>query len=281
MAITLARFNLFADHVCRAYARAYGTSAGYGIGPSGATDRAQGALYDLDAALAALGDNALVDALYTDLSNWMAGMTAVNVATHKGFLGALESLLRDLALTGVGSLDQFLTYYNYGSGGTNTALMSPWFRDVFYRWKGAYPTAYNLYYECTQGFVFQGTTHTNALRKLLQGTGQTAGDTISTNFAGGLPKLNCTVFNGASDTVTVTGTQYNPADNTRTAGKTWTATVTATGVFTLASGGGTPASANALICAVSGIVAGANITAGSIIFAEAQRPAAPRLAIPA
>jgi hypothetical protein len=224
-------------------------------------------------------DQTVITDLLEAATEYSNSLSAARIATPRRLLIKLENAIRALGLTGVTSLDTYLTYYNYGAGGTNTALQSPYFREVYYRWKGGYPTARNLYFEILQGAAFGGTTFTNGLRKLVVGTGQTPGDSISTNYAGGRPYVNCTVFNGASDTVTVTGTEYNPATGTRTAGKTWTATVAGIGTVALASGGGNAASANALLVAVSDLAAGANITAGSTIFAESWKPAS-RLAIP-
>lgn len=282
--IDVADVNLFLDHISRGYARQLGGSS-YGTGELGDTDRAAGAAADLLAAVLATADasilvgTASVPGMLTDVANWQAATSAIKHSTPRAVLNRIEKQVRALGLTGVNSLDQFLTYYNYGSGGTNTALQSPYFREIFRNWKNAYPTARNLYFEVLQGGEFDGTTFANALRSLLVGTGQTAGASISTDYAGGVPYLKVSGFAGSSDTVTVTGTQYDPATGTRTTGKTWTATVNADGNFALASGGGTPAAANALIVAVSGIVAGANITAPTLIYAEARRPSG-RLAVP-
>lgn len=284
MAIDLTDVNLFLDHISRGYARTLGGSS-YGVGAIGDTDRAQGSAVDLLAAVIATADadilvgSATVPGMLSDVSAWKASMSAKKIATPRAVLNRIEKQVRALSLTGVNSLDQFLTYYNYGSGGTNTGLQSQYFRELFYQWKNAYPTARNLYFELLQGASFGGTTFTNGLRKLLVGTGETAGDSISTDYAGGVPYLKVSGFAGTSGTVTVTGTQYDPATGTRTAGKTWTVTVTGNGNFALASGGGTPASANALICAVSGISAAGSITASTLIYAEAWKPSG-RLAVP-
>ncbi len=284
MSIALANVNLFLDHICRGYARALGGSS-YGIGESGDTDRAQGAAADLETAVMATADSSIlvgtatVPGILADVSAWKTSMSAKKVSVPRSVLNRIEKQVRALNLTGVNSLDQFLTYYNYGSGGTNTGLQSQYFRILFYQWKNAYPTARNLYFELLQGASFGGTTFTNGLRKLLVGTGETAGDSISTDYAGGVPYLKVSGFAGTSGTVTVTGTQYDPATGTRTAGKTWTATVTGNGNFALASGGGTSASANALLCAVSGISAAGSITAPTLIYAETWKPSG-RLAVP-
>jgi hypothetical protein len=282
--IALANVNLFLDHIARGYARQLGGDS-YGTGELGDADRAAGAVADLMAAVLATADasilvgTASVPGMLTDVANWQTATSAIKQSTPRAILNRIEKQVRALGLSGVNSLDQFLTYYNYGVGGTNTALQSPYFREIFRNWKNAYPTARNLYFEVLQGGEFDGTTFANALRSLLVGTGQTAGASISTDYAGGVPYLKVLNFAGASDTVTVTGTQYDPATGTRTAGKTWTATVDDNDDFALAAGGATPASANALICAGSGIVAGASITASTLIYLEARKPSG-RLAVP-
>lgn len=280
--LTVSNVNLFIDHLARAYARALGVagSTSYGIGDAAATDRAQGAAEDLLAAIIATGDVSVMagaNGLLDPATRWTTSLTAVKIARNSEIMSRLQRQVAALGLTGVATLDQYLTYYNYGAGGTNTALQSPYWRALHYEWCARYPTARNLYFLITSGSSFDGTTYLNGLRRLVVGTGQTAGGSISTDYAGGVPYVLASTITG-SGLVTVTGTEYNPATGSRTAGKTWTATVTGNGAFALASGGGTPASANALIVAVSDITAAAGITVGTII-AEARAPAG-RLAIP-
>lgn len=281
MAISATNVNLFLDHVSRIYARLLSTdnASAYGMGAVSSTNLAAGSAEDLEDAVLATADASVVNALLLASTSYKTSLSAVKIGCPKSILAKLDKALRDLALTGVSSLNTYLTYYNRGAGGTNTALQSQYFRALYYNWRGSYPTATNLYFELLQGEIFGGVTFTNALRKLVVGTGQTAGTDISTDYAGGVPYLKVSAFAGASDTVTVTGTQYDPVAGTRTTGKTWTATVAANGDIALASGGATPASANALICAVSGIVAGASITAATTIYVEAKRPTG-RLKVP-
>lgn len=284
MGITVTLLNQFLDIECRVYARLLASGQSYGIGTTTDTDKAYGAADDQVDAVIASADSDVIAALSTKAVRRRNALTAIKVSINRALLNGTEGLVRALTSpTTFASLDAYLTYYNYGSGGTNTALQSPYFRDLYSEWKnGATPTARNYYYECTAGLNFKGTTHTNALRKIVvtaSTPASTAGDTISTDYAGGIPKITVSGFAGASDTVTVTGTQYDPATGTRTAGKTWTATVSGNGTVALSSGGGTPASANALICAVSAISVGASIT-DCTIYAEAHKPTG-RLAIPA
>jgi hypothetical protein len=282
MALSTSNVNLIIDHLCRVYARALGVagSTSYGIGDAAATDRAQGSAEDLLAALVATGDTAILagsNGLLDVATRWTQSLTAVRVARNSEIMSRLQRQISALGLAGVATLDQYLTYYNYGAGGTNTALQSPYWRALHFEWCARYPTARNLYFAILSGGTFEGTTYANGLRKLIVGTGQTAGASVSTDYAGGVPHVLASGTSG-SGLVTVTGTEYNPATGTRTAGKTWTVTVNANGAFALASGGATPASANALIVAVSDITAAAGLTAGTVV-AEARAPSG-RLAVP-
>lgn len=280
MAIDYTDVNLFLDYLCQAYSRILGAS-GFGVGESGDTTRARKSAIDLDAAVIATADSSIivgtpsVPGMLQDVINWENSLSAVKVATPRAVLNRIEKLVRVLELPGVNSLDQFLTYYNGATHGPNLALQSQYFRKLFYQWKGSYPTATNLFFELTLAGVFEGTTFSNGLRQLLVGTGQTAGASITTDYAGGVPYLMVSGFAGGSDTVTVTGTEdYH---GVRTAGKTWTATVNGNGAFALSVG---TATANSLIAAVSGIVAGGSITAPTLITVESHRPSG-RLAMAA
>lgn len=280
MAIDYTDVNLFLDRMCQVYSRALGTT-GFGIGESGDSSRARKAAADLEADVLATADSSIivgtasVPGMLTDVVNWEASLSAVRIACPRAVLNRIERQVRALGLSGVNSLDQFLSYYNGAAHGPGLALQSQYFRKLFYQWKGSYPTATNLFFELTLNGVFEGTTFAHGLRQLLQGTGQTAGDSISTDYAGGVPYLLVSGFAGTSGLVTVTGTQ--DLYGTRTTGKTWTATVTGNGAFALAVG---TADANALIAAVSGIVAAGSITAPTLITVEAHRPSG-RLAMAA
>lgn len=283
MSISTANVNKFLDIVVQGYARALGSSAGYGIGASGAAYGTAAAATALRTAVLDTEDAGVVTAsMLSSLARWIGAMDAVKLILPRGVLDQVEKQIRGLTSpTTFASLDAYLSYYNYGAGGTNTALQSQYFRELYYRWKGAYPTARNLYFQLKQGESFGGVTFTNALRKevITGGVGvETAGTDISANYAGGVPYLRVSGFAGTTDTVTVTGTQYDPATGTRTATKTWTVSVTGDGTFALASGGGNAASANALICIVSAISAGSNIT-DATIYVEAWAPSG-REAIP-
>lgn len=294
MSISATNVNRFLDHICQGYARAIGSSAGFGIGTTGGTWGTEKASTDLQAQVLDTEDATVVGGLLAPVQRFVASLNPVVIACPKAVLYNMEAQIKALTSpTSFASLDAFLTYYNYGAGGTNTALQNQYFRALYRQWKGAYPTARNLYFELKQGqtfveatksgsvWTFTPTTFTNALRKevITAGVGvETAGTDISTNYAGGVPYLNVSGFAGTTDTVTVTGTQYDPATGTRTATKTWTVSVTGDETFALASGGGNAASADALICAVSAIAAGSNIT-DATIYVEAWPPTS-RQAVP-
>lgn len=281
MALTTAQLNRILDEIVRAYAVALGEagSSTYGIGTLNGTDRAADAWTDLTAYLAGVGDLALQASLGPSVTAFRARLAAKLMMAPRSVLAKLDAEIRALGIAGVSGIESYLTYYNYGSGGTNAALQSPYWRELFNGWKGGtnYPNARNLYFIMKEGTAFGGTTYANGLRKLVVGTGETAGGTVPTDYAGGVPYLKVTGLSG-SGVVTVTGTEYNPATGARVAAKTWTATVSSNGDVALASGGGSAASANALIVAVSGISAAGGISAGTII-AEAHAPSG-RVAIP-
>lgn len=266
--ITNADLNALCDELDAVWLRALGTSAsGYGVGTTGggygAAKEAQD-LYDLLTTMTVPDAITALAAAAKELRDVMNTRERVGKSMRR-VLAALETHVK--AESSSNSLDAYLTLKNTGEGTKWQTLQHHSFRDVFEAWKtGTYPAVENLYFEVLQG------AYANALRKLVVGTGETAGFAIdSAKYAGGFPKLEVSGFAGSADTVTVTGTQFDPATKTTTAGKTWTVSVTGNGTFTLAPGGATPAATDSLIVAVSSIVAGASITAGTI-YAEAHRP---------
>ena len=184
-------------------------------------------------------------------------------------LSLIESHIRAAGVDAtVTSLETYLKYLNVGSGGTWACLMPYQWRDLYYKWKNAYPAVYNVYFE-----ILQGSTYPNGLRKLVIGTGQTAGTDVDyTKYCGGFPYLNVASRTG-TDVVTVTGTAYDPVAKAISTGKTWTCTVNNTGQFVLNVG---TAPANSLIVAVTNISAGASLSAGTM-YVEAHRPTSRRL----
>ncbi len=142
------------------------------------------------------------------------------------------------------------------------ALLSPSWRFLHYAVLSSYPSAPNVFFE-----VLQGSVYANGLRKLIVGTGQTAGyDIDSTAYAGGYGRIKWTGATG-TDTVTVTG-DWRKTDGTLHVAGAGTATLSgASGTAVL-----TPPDTNALLIKVTGIVAGGSISAGTI-YAEAVKPA--------
>ena len=267
--ITAAVLNNVIDDLCAWWATILGTSAsGLGIGTStggyGAYDKGD----DLQGHIAASGDTQVILDLGRNALALREASTAARVAylLQNGVLDALDRhIKRNCGISGVTTLDQFLTYLNCTHATKWQALQHSSFRDLYNAIKGGtnYPSLNNLYFE-----VLQGATYANALRKHVVGSGNTAGfDIDQTKYCGGFPKLNVVSRTG-SDVVTVTGTEYNPATKTFTAGKTWTVTVSGTGQMSFT--GGTH-STDALIAAVSLISAGASLTA-STMYVEALRP---------
>lgn len=268
--------NLILDNLCRVYLRLLSEdgATNYGAGEPGQTYLAAGAAQDIQAAVLASTDVVLIGALLTPATQGVSAVSASRI-TQNAYRSLLNKLQRHVnQVSGTATLDQFLALQNNGVQATNGALQNPAFRAIYHSWKGVYPSARNLYFE-----ILQGATYANALRKLVVGTGETAGTSVSTDYAGGVPFLKVSGFTGSSGLVTVTGTEFNPVTGVRTTNKTWTATVTGDGDFALVSGGGSAASSNALIVAVSGISAAGSITASTTIFVEARKPSG-RLPVP-
>ena len=192
-----------------------------------------------------------------------------DTVSARDFKGLLTRIERHVQVHGgYGSLDAFLSALNPTTGTKWTGLQNWRLRDLWQLWKGAgqVPSVHNLYFE-----LLQGATYANALAKLVvSGAVFTTGSAVDTSkYAGGFGYLLVSGFAGSTDIVTVTGTQFNPATRTATAGKTWTASVTGNGSFALTAG---TADADSLIAAVSAIAAGGSISGGTI-YVEARRPA--------
>lgn len=269
--ITNADLNAFMDECIRYYLKMLGTSgSGYGMGIKNGAWGAAGAATNLDTLLLSMTDTEPIAALIDQVRELRDRTDGATVAS--GYLtppiGALQAHVVAQQITDVTDLESYLKRLNVLLGSKWGALQDPNWRDIWFNVSGGvYPEEYNLYFE-----VLQGATYPNALRKLVVGTGETAGFAIdSSKYAGGFPKLNVSGLTG-SDTVTVTGTAYDPATMAVATSKTWTASVTGNGVVALAPGGGSPAPADSLIVAAGAIAAGAGITAGTI-YVEAHRPA--------
>jgi len=161
--------------------------------------------------------------------------------------------------SGYSNLETYLTWLNIGAGVVGgsyfTALQHPGIQ-LIQNYLGANPNPLNYYY--VQPNLASYTT----------AGGYVAGTPVNqANYAGGIPTIVVSASGVTPQTVTVTGTAADPVSGTFVTGKTWTATFAAAGTYTLAPGGGNPATAGSLIAAVSGItVAGgtlANFTIGS------------------
>lgn len=253
------------DGICLGYSKLVGTSgSGYGLSEPDGTYGVADAAGDTVTAIAGFTDvNPKVDLLAT-FNQWKDSLSSLTYYGEKARPILRKLTKHALDRGGYSTFDAFLTYLNTGDATKWQALAPSNWRDIHYKALGVYPAVNNLYFE-----LLQGTTYTNGLRKLVvSGAVQTAGTDIdSTKYAGAVPYLKASGITG-SGVVTVTGTQYDPATKTTTAGKTWTATVSGNGDFALAVG---TASANSLIVAVSSISAAAGLTAGTI-YAEAHRP---------
>ncbi len=177
------------------------------------------------------------------------------------YLSALSNLCAQSGFSGVTDLNSYATYYNLSTDPKWQCLFAPDFRDLYGLWRnGNYPSAHNVYFEVLQSGQYQ-----NALRKLVIGSGQTAGYTIDdTKYAGGYARLKWSGVSG-SGTVQVTGL-WRKTDGT-------TATGTGTASVSGASGTAsvTPPYTGALILSCTNLAADAGITAGTF-YAEAARP---------
>lgn len=153
------------------------------------------------------------------------------------------------------TLDQWLAYYNYGGGGANLAIQSPYVRYIM-ECLGLSASAGNF------GFpVYSGGNHVGSQTGGVFTPGTKVVDT--TKYVGGSPRLKLYTYSSNNGAVEVTGECWDPATQSILTGKTW---VTTGGTFTAAleersliPGGATPAPANALLTkatAMSGVNAG-------------------------
>jgi hypothetical protein len=255
------------DELIYANAQMDGDGATYGIGETGDAWGAQDSIADAIAVITGSADEDVQSDLVGAFRSLATKCTASQV-TKTQFRGVLGALNRHLLREGSGNftdIESALDYLNVGTGTKWQSLMHPRWRTIWNLFKGGstYPSRHNLYFEVL------ASVYANGLRKLVVGTGQTAGQDIASSYAGGFPKLLVSGFAGTSGVVTVTGTEYNPATEVATAGKTWTATVTGDGTFTMAVG---TAATDSLILAASSISAAGSITAPTSIILEAHRP---------
>lgn len=266
--LTAANMADLIDLACKGYVQLVGTSASdMGIGESGASYGAYDSMADFATKLVTIANTDLLGDSLNACNQARDKMTATNVAKLciGPAINAIEGHIRRRSNATIGkSIEAFMTYYNTAYATKWSCLAPSQWYDLYYAWRGVRPSVQNVYFE-----VLQGSTYANGLRKLVvSGATQTAGASVdSTKYCGGFPQIVVSGITG-SGVVTVTGSQYNPATKTVTAGKTWTYTASADGTFALAPG---TADADSLIVAVSNIAVAAGITAGTI-YAEAARP---------
>ena len=284
--LTYTQLNTLGDQLCKNYMALYG-STGYGIGnASGGVVKGMADIRDIvnglndatfrDADLQALfssiavqevAKNTLKNVGATILTNWFNAISSA--CAQYGSYNNIST---------VSDIQTFMQYFNYGSGGNNLSLQAPWWRDLYYAVRSAYPDPKCVYFECLEGGSFQGTTFTNGLAKYDKATATlTDGYTIVyTNYAGGLPYIKWSGGSGSGAcTITVAGkNQDNLAVNYTLTG-TWADSnfnATNTGVAL------TPSIANSLITDVTSVTV-TGMTAGTF-YIESHRPAGRSAIVP-
>lgn len=266
---TTFELNQTIDELVSYYLRLKGTSAAaYGVGEAGDTYGCADRAADLETEIATIFTT--FDWI-RDIGHAAADLTTgtsakkMAAARLRRLFQRIEAHIRREAGSSYPTINSYLKFLNVDDSTKWQALQDFNFRDLYYQIFGTYPSAYNCYQE-----ILQGATYANALAKLTVGTGVTDGVAVdSTKYAGGIPCVKVSGFAGSSDTVTVTGDFFDPATETTETGKTATFTVSANGRFYRVAGN---AAANALIYNVTNVTAGANITAPTIIYVEAERP---------
>lgn len=182
-------------------------------------------------------------------------------STISVYLSALSNLCAQAGISGVTDLNSFATYYNITHTTKWQCLFAPDFRELYGLWRnGTYPSPHNVYFE-----VLQGATFTNGLRRLIVGTGETAGYAIDESaYAGGYAQVKWSGASG-SGTVSVQGL-WRKTDGTTAVG---TGTASVSGASGTASV--TPPFTGALILTCTSLTVTSGITAGTF-YAEAVRP---------
>ena len=264
-AITYVTMVALLDKTAAAWIAGLGTDAStYGTGTIGATARAYGKAGDVQDLIIATADPDQIEALIPGANALVAGVDAYASLGRaaQAWMSGLDQVSRRAAISGVQTLYQFLSYYNTGAGGPWLALAPQEFGELYYGARNQRLTAANVYRE-----VLQGSTYSNGLRKLIVGTGQTAGQDIDSSLhAGGFGQIKWSGATG-SGVVTVTGTWRTVAG----------VIVTGHGTASLSGSSGTatltpPSTATGgLLVTVTAIAAAAGVTAGTI-YAEATKP---------
>ena len=280
MAVTIINdtaFTEYLDGIVRIYQRAMGgVATDYGIGVSGGSYGAANHVADVinavsDAIVDASTPSDGIDAVAALGSTAQGLKTSVDITAFVKLaladpVSSLQSHVASAQIAGAATIDSFLTLRNTGEAGKWKILMPPAFGDLWTRLFGETISVNNLWFEITQG-----STYTNALGKLVVGTGFTAGTSVdTTKYAGGFPFIVASGLTGTG-TVTVTGTAYDPATRTTSTGKTWTFALTTNGTFELVPGGSNAAPTDSLIVACSGVAVTGGISAGTL-YVESHRP---------
>lgn len=223
-----------------------------------------------DSALQAILDP-LVQTFTADSSSSLGTIATLSRDFSSLFAGLDRAARNSAPLSAtITSFDTLMSWLNYGNGSSYWQCLAhmDWAK-FYYAVKGIYPSGLNVYFDCRQGGSYAGTTFTNALGKLVVGTGFTAGYIIpnashtpaAIGYAGGLAYANVTAITG-SGLLTVNGLDQNGN------AETWTATISAIANVLL-----TPSThAYSCITQVTGMSATAGVTAGTISI-EAHAPA--------
>jgi hypothetical protein len=228
------------------------------------------AVADLENYCTGLGDLETIAVFAPAVVN-LRGATSINTVLANTFSDLFSRINNIIAQMGIGSgvnnLESYLSYHNYGAGGTNLVIQSPAIRRIQEALgvtvnKGNYTFVHGAYWD---QFL--------AMRTFAALTAGTPVD--QTKYSGGFGYLFSKVYAStiASGAITVTGTQWNPADQTFSTGKTWVSSgaLTGTGIIAdLIPGGGSPASTNARLVDISAIT---GVTAGNTIYAGVAQDA--------
>lgn len=191
---------------------------------------------------------------------------AANLLTDP--IGALRNHIAAAQIEGATDIDSFLTVRNTVDPSKWQIMVPPAFALLYKDVTNTDLSKENVWFE-----VLQGSVYTNALGKLIVGTGYSDGFSIdNTYYAGGFPKIKVVGVAGTG-VITVTGTAFNPANKQSVTGKTWVYNLVEAvdGTYALAPGGGSAAPSNSLILDVTGVAVDPSITAGTI-YVEAHRP---------
>ena len=279
--ITYTQVNELIDNMCAQYNSLYGTvGTGYGIGDG---------TWGVSKGLTAYGNivDGSTDATFCDLTlqsifnaptvTAIAAITMAKMAQGvfapllNTLSGACQAMGTANSIASIVDLNSFMAYYNWGTGGNALCLAPAVFYNLYYAWKGSYPTATNLYQE-----ILQGATYTNALAKDAVAVGadtNTLGYTIDpTKYGGGQAYVQwpgTPTYVGGAVSITVTG--LNQAGVSKTFSLSGTG---AAGNFPAGAQTGValvPQTAGDYITKVTA-VATSGITTLAALYIEARRP---------